>query len=170
MSLSTDTRRAHHLGTPEVSFLMLTEAKRLPKKNIKGGSSFPFFLCPWLLILKFYLIVLCFELSSQHQHLLLCLAVQTHLKGNSANHQYHFFKALIQFFACASAAHKYNYLLTVLWLTLWTSLHPIYPSSSISVSWLPMATHERQKLEQTEKIITGCGEEKPLTKQQVIAT
>ena len=44
------------------------------------------------------------------------------------------------------------------------------PSSYVSVSLLPMATHECQKLEQTEKSITGCGEEKPLTKQQVIAT
>ena len=35
------------------------------------------------------------------------------------------------------------------------------PSSYASVSWLPMATHECQKLEQTEKSITGCGEEKP---------
>lgn len=89
--------------------------------------------------------------------------MQTHLKGNSANHQYHFFKALFQCFACAAAAYKDNYDSAM--------TDPLKkPSSYTSVSWLPMATHESQKLEQTKKIITGCGEEKPLTKQQVIVT
>ena len=149
MSLSTDMSHVHHLGTPEVSFLMLAEAERLPKKHIKGESSFPFFLCPWFLILKFYLIVLCSELSSQHQHLLLCLAVQTHLKGNSANHQYHFFIAFIQFFACASAAHKDTYLLTVLCLTLWKSPHPMHPFPGCQ--WLHMSVKSWNRLKRVSQ-------------------
>lgn len=103
--------QAQHLEISEDDFLMLTKAKIYPKNLSKEKLTSPFYLCPWLLNLVFFMRTLCLNSGlNTNIYFSPCLAVLNNLKWNSANHQCHVVIVSIQFLPCASAAHEYNYL------------------------------------------------------------
>lgn len=144
-----------HLETYEDSFLRLTKAKRLLKKK-KGRILFPLLSVSTPTFHPHCLRIFCLNSSLNiNIYFLLCLAVQSHLKDNSTNHQHHLVRVSIQFLPCALGAHEYNYLLTV------AVTNPLITTKAyiLQISFSVANGNKSQKLKYTKKIIRGHGEE-----------
>lgn len=136
---STHTSHAHHLGTSEVSFPMLTEAKRLPKNISKENLPSPFFCAYGSSSLNF--IWQCFVLSSA-----LDINIKRKFWKSPVSFHYSFHPILCHVLQQHTSTVIFWQLLC---LTLWKILHPIYQLPGCH--WLHMRVRSWNRLKRSSE-------------------